>query len=69
MERRDSILYAETFVPFLNEGVGACLWSMASPLLDQEGNCYGAIQFANKLRELARNFEDGQIMALVIQYL
>ncbi len=37
-------LYAETFIPFLNEGRGAYLWVTASPLFDSEGRVVGAIE-------------------------
>lgn len=37
-------LFAESFVPFLNEGRGAYLWLTASPLCDDEGNIVGAIE-------------------------
>ena len=37
-------LYAETFVPFLNDGRGAYLWLTASPLYDSEGQIVGAIE-------------------------
>ncbi len=37
-------LYAETYVPFFNEGKGAHLWLTASPLFDSEGGIVGAIE-------------------------
>ena len=37
-------LYAESFIPFLNEGRGAYLWVTASPLYDKEGRVVGAIE-------------------------
>lgn len=37
-------LYAESFVPFLNDGQGAYLWLTASPLYDRDGNIVGAIE-------------------------
>ena len=44
VEVNGQTLYAESFVPFLNDGRGAYLWLTASPLCDSEGNIVGAIE-------------------------
>ena len=44
VEINGDTLYAESFVPFLNDGQGAYLWLTASPLYDSEGNVAGAIE-------------------------
>ncbi len=56
-------LYAETFVPFLNDGRGAFLWLTASPLYDSDGQIVGAIEslrdvtYRKKADEALRNSE------------
>jgi PAS domain S-box-containing protein len=44
VEVNKDTLYAESFIPFLNEGRGSYLWVTASPLFDSEGNIVGAIE-------------------------
>jgi len=44
VEINKDTLYAESFVPFLNDGKGAYLWLTASPLYDCDGNIVGAIE-------------------------
>ncbi len=38
MEKVDSTIYAEAYVPCAYQGRGAWLWGTASPLVDNEGN-------------------------------
>jgi PAS domain S-box-containing protein len=51
VRREGPILYAETFIPELRNGVGAHLWAKASPLLDQDGNLAGAIETIRDITE------------------
>jgi PAS domain S-box-containing protein len=44
VEINGDTLYAESFVPFLNDGRGAYLWLTASPLYDSDGQIVGAIE-------------------------
>ncbi len=51
VRREGSILYAESFIPRLRNGVGAHLWAKASPLLDRDGNIAGAIETVRDITE------------------
>jgi PAS domain S-box-containing protein len=51
VRREGTILYAETFIPRLRNGMGAHLWAKASPLLDQDGNLAGAIETIRDITE------------------
>ena len=44
IEHQGKTLVAERYVPALNEGAGAYVWAMASPLYDAAGNRSGAIE-------------------------
>ncbi len=44
LKRKGNQLIAEAFVPQLNQGKGAYLWGIVSPLYDSCGNIVGAIQ-------------------------
>ena len=44
LERHKGKLYGESFIQRLNNGQGAYLWGVASPLYDQDGNRSGAIE-------------------------
>jgi PAS domain S-box-containing protein len=44
VQRQGDKIYAESFIQRLNEGQGAHLWSVASPLFDREGHRCGAIE-------------------------
>jgi len=44
IHKKDNKLISEIFVPFLNAGNGAYLWFTASPLFDNKGEIYGAIE-------------------------
>lgn len=48
------ILYAEEYVPALNNGKGAYLWATASPLFDTNGNLVGAIETLRDITEQNR---------------
>jgi PAS domain S-box-containing protein len=51
VRREGPILYAETFIPEMRDGVGAHLWAKASPLLDHDGNLAGAIETIRDITE------------------
>ncbi len=57
-ERRNDAIYAETFVPSLYGGVGAYVWAIASPLLDKQGNRYGAIESVRDITDRKRAEEE-----------
>jgi PAS domain S-box-containing protein len=44
VQRKGDKIYAESYIPHLNEGQGAHLWGVASPLFDREGHRCGAIE-------------------------
>ena len=50
-------LYAESFIPSLNEGRGAYLWVTASPLFDSEGQIVGAIESLRDITPRKRSEE------------
>ncbi|WP_066636094.1 PAS domain-containing sensor histidine kinase [Desulfolucanica intricata] len=50
-ERKESILYADTYSPSAFEGRGAFLWGKASPLYSSDGSIVGAIQSINDITE------------------
>jgi len=52
--RQDNKLIAEKEFPRLNNGKGACLWFIASPLYDATGNITGAIQVIRDITENKR---------------
>ncbi|MCX5814085.1 MAG: PAS domain S-box protein [Proteobacteria bacterium] len=37
-------IYAEAYAPGINKGIGGYLWGTAAPLLDDNGDCQGAIE-------------------------
>ena len=47
-------IYAETFIRRLRGGLGAHLWAVAAPLLDQEGRRCGAIEVVRDVTEQKR---------------
>jgi len=47
----NAALYAETYVPSLNNGTGAYLCGTAALLLDDKGNCQGAIESIRDITE------------------
>ena len=49
--RKKHQLIAESFAPRLNQGKGAYLWGIASPLQDGDGNIVGAIQSIREITE------------------
>ena len=51
IKRQDDRVYGESFVPRLRKGQGAHLWGVASPLYDQHGQRYGAIQAIRDVTE------------------
>jgi PAS domain S-box-containing protein len=65
MKREGSSLVSNVFVPALYSGLGAYLWTKASPLYDQEGKRIGAIEIIRdiseikELQELLKNAKDG----------
>ena len=67
VRRYSDSIYAETFVPTMNEGKGAYLWGKASSLVDHEGNTIGAIESIRDIsawkqaRESLRKMDTGGI--------
>ncbi|MDD1667565.1 MAG: PAS domain S-box protein [Methanomicrobiales archaeon] len=51
IRREGAIIYGETFIPRLRNGVGAHLWAKASPLIDREGKLAGAIETVRDITE------------------
>jgi PAS domain S-box-containing protein len=51
VRREGSLLFAETFIQSMRDGVGAHLWAKASPLLDRDGNLAGAIETIRDITE------------------
>ncbi|MDD4651561.1 MAG: PAS domain S-box protein [Methanothrix sp.] len=49
--RKEHQLIGETFAPRINQGNGAYLWGIATPLYDSDGNIAGAIQSIHDLTE------------------
>jgi PAS domain S-box-containing protein len=47
-------IFIETFVPTLRHGRGAFLWGKATPLIDNEGKCIGAIESIRDITEWKR---------------
>ncbi len=64
VEINRTTLYAESFVPFLNDGQGAFLWLTASALYDETDQVIGAIQsvrdvtYRKKSEQALRNSEE-----------
>jgi PAS domain S-box-containing protein len=52
LTREGASISADRFVPRLNQGRGAHLWSTASPLFDAQGNKIGAIQSLRDITHL-----------------
>ncbi|MFZ2456660.1 MAG: PAS domain S-box protein [Candidatus Altiarchaeia archaeon] len=51
VERRGNTIFAETFIPLLNNYKGAYLWAKASALLDKDGTYLGAIETIRDVTE------------------
>ncbi|NMC76167.1 MAG: PAS domain S-box protein [Candidatus Methanofastidiosa archaeon] len=51
VKKRGRSLYVEVFTPALHNNVGAYVWAIASPLLDQNGNIVGAIEAIRDISE------------------
>ena len=51
LNRKGNQLIAEAFAPRLNQGKGAYLWGIVSPLYDSNGNIVGAIQSIRDISE------------------
>jgi PAS domain S-box-containing protein len=52
--RKDHLIFAESFIPRLQNGQGAHLWGVAAPLFDQEGRRCGAIEVVRDVTEQKR---------------
>ncbi|MHB8158854.1 MAG: sensor domain-containing protein, partial [Desulfocucumaceae bacterium] len=63
VERRNSTLFAETFVPEAYQGRGAHVWISASPLFDSNGSIVGAIEIIRDITERNRMKERLEYMA------
>ncbi|HNU62480.1 MAG TPA: PAS domain S-box protein, partial [Methanofastidiosum sp.] len=51
VKRKGNALYVEVFTPTLYNNKGACVWAIASPLFDAEGNLSGAIESIRDIDE------------------
>ncbi len=51
-------LHATSFAPFLNQGRGAYLWTVAMPLHDREGRQFGAMEVIRDISEQHRLDDD-----------
>jgi PAS domain S-box-containing protein len=58
MEKANTTIYAEAYVPCTYQGKGAWLWGTASPLVDGEGNIIGAIESIRDIAERKRAEEE-----------
>ncbi|MFH0966990.1 MAG: PAS domain-containing protein, partial [Methanobacteriota archaeon] len=54
LKKEGNSLISEIFIPHLNEGRGAHLWFIASPLYDEIGNITGAIESIRDITERKR---------------
>jgi PAS domain S-box-containing protein len=53
--RKGATLYAETFCSHLNDGKGAYMWGIATPIFDEKGKRIGAIESIRDITERKRN--------------
>ena len=51
VKRQHDRIYAESYIPSFNNGQGAHLWGVASPLYDQHGRRCGAIEIVRDITE------------------
>lgn len=51
VKKKGDSLYAEAFTPALNDGKGAWVWAIASPLFDNEKNVIGIIESIRDITE------------------
>jgi len=68
-------VYAEVFVPSVYNGRGADLWVRASPLLDKEGQSYGAIESVrdisdrkNAEKEIKKSLKEKEVLLREIHH-
>lgn len=54
LKKEGDKIFGEAFVPTLNEGKGAHLWGLASPLYDRKGDIIGAIESIRDITEWKR---------------
>jgi PAS domain S-box-containing protein len=59
VQRKGDKIYAESFIPHLNEGRGAHLWGVAAPLFDKTGYRCGAIEV---IRDVTEQYLTGQAL-------
>ncbi|MBA4390071.1 MAG: hypothetical protein C0399_03950, partial [Syntrophus sp. (in: bacteria)] len=51
IKKQGNTIYAEDYVPVLNDGMGAYLWGTAAPLLDDNGDYQGALESIRDITE------------------
>ncbi|MFA8435056.1 MAG: PAS domain S-box protein [Marinifilaceae bacterium] len=54
VKRKDNYLMGEVYVPSLYGGKGATVWVTASPLIDENGKTYGAIESVRDISHLKK---------------
>jgi len=52
VKREGRAIYAESYIPTLNQGKGAHLWGVAVPLYDSQGKRYGAVEAVRDVTDL-----------------
>jgi PAS domain S-box-containing protein len=58
VEKTNTTIYGEAYVPCTYQGRGAWLWGTASPLVDDEGKITGAIESIRDITEYKRTEEE-----------
>lgn len=54
VQRKDGMIYAESFIPHLRGGRGVHLWGVAAPLFDREGHRCGGVEVIRDITERKR---------------
>lgn len=58
VEKEGRVVYGEAFVPKVNNGSGAYLWAIASPLYDDKGDIIGAIESVRDITDRKRSEQE-----------